>query len=138
MVRKTKMIKRTLAAQPTPIGQIGGKPGSGLGPWSNLGNIGDISESAGIFTKIISNIIGVMTIIAGIWFIFQFIIGAYGFLSAGGDQKKVASAQQQITNALLGLVIVIAAYAIIYIVGEILGFRILHPEELIINLRPSG
>ena len=121
----------------TPLGQIGGKPEEGFGPWGNLGKLGTkIETAAGNFTDIISNIIGIMTIIAGIWFIFQFIIGAYGYMTAGGDQKRVSDSASKITNALIGLVIIVAAYAIISLLGSLLGFDILNPILLIKQLSP--
>jgi len=122
-------------AQPTPLGQIGGKPKEGFGPWGDLGAQG-IKEATGAFTNIISRIIGVMTIIAGIWFIFQFIIGAYGYMTAGGEQQKITSATKKITSGLTGLIIVVAAYAIISLLGKILGFEILNPQLIIEKLRP--
>lgn len=118
-----------------PLGQIGGE--EGFGPWGNLGKYTDISQAAGVFTSIISRIIGVMTIVAGIWFIFQFIIGAYGYMTAAGDQQKIANATKKITTALIGLVIIVAAYAIISLLGVLLGFEILHPEKLIPLIGPT-
>ena len=78
-----------------------------------------------------------MTIAAGIWFIFQFIIGGYNWLTAGGDKTGVQAAQSRLTNAFIGLTIVVAAYAIIWIVGKLLGFEILHPEKLIELVKPG-
>jgi len=89
-----------------------------------------------VFNTLISNVIGVMTIIAGLWFIFNFIIGAYGYLSAGGNEEGVKKATAKIGQSLTGLVVVIAAYAIISIIGAVLGFDILNPQKIIINLKP--
>lgn len=127
------LVFRFAAAQePHEIGTIG--EGEGFGPWAN---IPDLSTATGYFTKILSNIIGVMTIAAGIWFIFQFIIGAYGWLTAGGEKAGVQAAQSRITNAFIGLTVVVAAYAIIWIIGKLLGFEILHPERLIELVGPG-
>lgn len=131
------MINLTVFAQ-QPLGQIGGEPEEGFGPWGNLGVSKNISDAAGYFTDIISRIIGVMTIIAGIWFIFQFIIGAYGYMTAGGDQKRITDAGSKITNSLIGLVVIVAAYAIISLLGSLLGFDILNPQNLIPTLKPTS
>lgn len=133
-------MKNLIAQEITeyPLGKIGGPKEKGWGPWGNIAQLGaDVGAAAKAFTKIISNIIGVMTICAGIWFIFQFIVGAYGWLTAGGDKAGIQSAQQRITNAFIGLTVVVAAYAIIWIIGELLGFEILHPEELIELVGPG-
>jgi len=129
------MIK-TILAREVPLGPIGGEREKGFGPWGYLWEKEEIAEAAGVFTGIISNIIGVMTIVAGIWFIFQFIIGAYGYLAAGGDPKKMSDATAKITSALIGLVVIVAAYAIISLLGALLGFEILKPAKLIELLRP--
>jgi len=122
-------------AGPTPLGQIGGKPTEGFGPWGDLGAQG-IKEATGAFTNIISRIIGVMTIIVGIWFIFQFIIGGYSYMTAGGDQQKMANATKKITSAFIGLIIVVVAYAVMSLLGELLGFKFLNLGPLIEKLRP--
>jgi hypothetical protein len=120
-----------------PLGQIGGEPEEGFGPWGNLGKFLDPSKAAGALTGIISRTIGVMTIVAGIWFIFQFIIGAYGFMTAGGDQQKMGNATKKITSALIGLVVIVAAYAVFSLLSELLGFPFLNLEPLIKKLGPG-
>lgn len=125
-------MKKILAA--TPLGQIGGDPDTGLGKWSKITDLGYASK---IFTDVLSRIIGIMTIIAGIFFIFQFMIGAFNFLGAGGDAKAVEKGQKYIANAILGLLILVASYAVVYVLGEILGFEILQPQKIIPFLGPG-
>lgn len=117
------------------LDRIGG-PEEGFGPFGNV-SITDVGEAARYFTRIISNIIGVMTIVAGLWFVFMFITGGYGYLTAGGDSKKIGEATSKITSALIGLVVVVAAYALISLIGALLGFRILQPQEFIPLLGPG-
>jgi len=131
--RGSNFISLAFAAEPTPLGQIGGE--EGFGPWGNLGSQG-IKEAAGAFASIISRIIGVMTVVAGIWFIFQFIIGAYGYMTAGGDQQKMTNATKKITNSLIGLVVVVAAYAVMSLLGALLGFNFLNIVGIINLLKP--
>jgi len=126
------MIKKTFAAQ--ELGQIGGT--DGFGPWGNIGFFNDIGKAAGAFAKIISNVIGIMTIVAGIWFIFQFTIGAISWMTAGGDPKKVEEATTKFRNSIIGLVVVVLAYALISLISKILGFDILNIIGLIENLSP--
>ena len=131
-------MKKFLLAREIEFEPIGGEPGEGFGPWGNLGQYTQVGEAAKAFTQIISNIIGVMTIIAGLWFIFQFIIGAYGFLTAGGNQEAVKTASKKIANAIIGLTIVVAAYALIFLIGKLLGFEILQPQKFIEMMKPGG
>lgn len=49
--------------------------------------------------------------------------GGLKFMLSGGDPKKVSSAQQIITNALLGLGIIVFAYFIVQAFGVIFGLE---------------
>ena len=114
----------------TSLGSIGG---SGLGPFG---------ESAGDgltgITKLVSSVIGFMTTIAGIWFLFQFIIGGFSWISAGGDKAKLLASRDKLTNAFIGLVVVVAGWAILALAGTFLGvdFTISNPGTLIQQLTP--
>lgn len=102
---------------------------------SGIGNIGNTADPAGTFNKIISSTIGLLTIIAAIWFFFVFITGAYGIISSGGEKGAYEAAQKKIRTGLIGLVVVIAAIFIFDLAGWILGFgNILNPGNLIINI----
>lgn len=117
------------------LGQIGGD--DGFGPWGNTGNPGtDITTAAGYFTKIITNIITVITIVAGLYFIFQFFMAAFTYLTAAGDSKKISSASSKISSAIVGILAVVASYSIISLLGSMLGFDILNPQNIITKLKP--
>lgn len=76
----------------------------------------------GTFSKFISSTIGLMTIIAIIWFIFTFFIGAIGIITAGGDKQALESARKKITTGIIGFVVVIAAVFVLDLIGTLLGF----------------
>lgn len=133
---KLKELILGIALAQKPIGNIGGEPGTGLGPFSNLFQFRLPVEAAKKFTQVISNILGVMTIVAGLWFLFRLIIGAYAYMSAGGEAQKIQDATKQITNALIGLIIVVLAYAFLSLIGRLLGLDILNPQAIIPNLGP--
>lgn len=84
----------------------------------------------------LSNLIGFMTTLAAIFFIIYFFIGAFGWVTSGGDKGKTEKAREQITQGVLGLVLIIAAYAIIGLVGSIIGLDILTPGAQIKKLIP--
>ncbi len=92
------------------------------------------ADPAGNFEKLISTVIGVMTVVAGIWFIFTLFIGAIGWITAGGDKGAVETAKKRISNGLTGLVIVVIAVFITSLVGQILGFDILNIAAAITTL----
>jgi len=102
----------------------------GIGP---LGEVSDEGTAITKFSQILSSAIGIITIIAGIWFVFLVITGAYGFMTSDGDKQKLASARNRLTWGLIGLVVVIAGIFIIELVGSLIGFSILNIGETIQN-----
>ena len=113
-----------LAQQSTPLGTLGG---TGLGPFAT-GFPKPLGET---FADAISAIIGFMTVVAGLFFIFQFLIGAIQWLASGGEKAGLQQAQQKLSNAFIGFVLVVAAVAIFTLLGEFLGFRFLNVADLI-------
>ena len=81
--------------------------------------------------RTISNLIGFLTLIAALGFIFYFIIGTINLISASGDTQKVKTAQQQILNAIIGIIITAIAYPAISLITSLLGIPLANPEELI-------
>ena len=95
------------------------------GGFMGLGNNTALKTGSGgiaTFSKLISSIIGIMTIVAIIWFVFTFIIGAIGIISSGGDKQSLEAAKKKITTGLIGLVVVIIAFFILDLIGYLLGF----------------
>jgi len=85
---------------------------------------------------VISNILGFMTLIAGLAFLFYFIFGAINWITSAGDPKKLETARQTIMNALIGLVITVIAYPAITIISHLMGVDLLHPSQLIQSFFP--
>ena len=49
------------------------------------------------------------------------IIGGIQYMTAGGDETKIAGARGQITNAILGFVVVIVAFSVRAIIKNLIG-----------------
>lgn len=113
------------------IAQVDVGPLEGIGP---LGTPGDPGGASTLFNNIISSAIGLITIIAGIWFIFLLITGAIGIMSAGGDKTALEGARRRITTGLIGLIVVVAGIFLVDLIGGLLGLDILQPGQQIINL----
>jgi len=111
-----------------------------LGTLQGLGSLGTVTDATGAFlkfTSVFSTGIGVLTIAGGIWFIIQIFAGTFQWLVSGGEKQALQNAQKRIVNAILGLFVVIFAYALISIVGMIFGFDILSPVKSLLGM-PSG
>ena len=102
----------------------------GIGPFGFENN--STSEACTLFEGLISSVIGLMTMIAGIWFIILLITSAYSWMSSGGDKGAVETARKKMINAVIGLVIVVAALFIADLLGGLIGFPTLtNPGEFI-------
>lgn len=88
--------------------------GPGIQPTSPEGSVSQLET-------IISNIIGFITIVAFIFFVFQIIFAGYGFLSAQGDEKKLEAARKKITDGILGITIVVIAFGVTAFISNLLG-----------------
>lgn len=71
---------------------------------------------------LLNSVIGFITIGAGILLFLYLVFGGFKYLTAGGDDKAIESAKKVLTNAVIGLIIVVSAYFITQIVGKVLGF----------------
>ncbi|MBW7955134.1 hypothetical protein H3C66_00205 [Patescibacteria group bacterium] len=100
----------------------------------------NLDSAEGVFTtgsNLISYVFTFLTVFAGIMFLYQFIRGALAWISAGGDQKKISEARDMITQGVIGLVIVIAAYSIIGLISTVLGLDLLNPGQQLLELVPQ-
>lgn len=117
------MTQLAVAAPVVPGGGGGGIPLAPPGGFQGFGPLGlqGGGNAVEIFTKFISSTIGLLTVVAILWFIFLFIAGAIGLMSAGNDKAAVESARSKITSGLIGLIVVIAAIFVIDLLGTLLG-----------------
>lgn len=73
---------------------------------------------------IVSGFIRLTLVIAAIVFFFILVIGGIKWIASGGDKAQTESARNQITAALVGLVIVFAAWAILALIRTFFGVDI--------------
>jgi len=76
---------------------------------------------------IISQVITTALTFVGVVFLGLAIYAGYNWMTAQGEEEKVTKAKDTLTAAIIGLVIVIAAYAISYYVIDVLGGKALKP-----------
>jgi len=80
-------------------------------------------DSASQLEKIISSVIGVLTIVGFIYFAIQIILAGYAFLSSKGEAAKLEAARDRITNGILGIVVVVIAFGLTAFLGNLLGLE---------------
>lgn len=86
---------------------------------SNFSGLNGITVSG-----IISGLITLILVVAAVVFFFMLIIGGLRWILSGGDKASTEAARSQITAALIGLVIVFAAFAIAQLVSSLFNISI--------------
>ena len=75
-------------------------------------------------SQLLSNAVALILFFAGLLAFFFIITGGISWITAGGDAKAAASARDRITAAVVGLLVVVAAFAIALILGQVFGINI--------------
>ena len=74
---------------------------------------------------LISAVVGILLIIAALLAFLFLVMGGIQWITAGGDKAGMETARNRITHAIVGLIIVGAAWAIMLLVQSFLGITIL-------------
>jgi hypothetical protein len=120
-----------LAQLPIPPGStINNGHGSPLSPDTGIHNSAlppTLQSMSGLqyLQKMLPNLIGLAFIIGSIIFFFMLLMGAIQWISSGGDKGKLESARGRITSAIIGIVLLLASFAIIKIIETFFGVNIL-------------
>ena len=75
--------------------------------------------------QLISALVGVLLIISALLAFFYLILGGISWITSGGDKAKMEEARNKITHAIVGLIIVGAAWAVMTLVQNFLGVTII-------------
>jgi hypothetical protein len=100
-----------------PIGPPGGIKGYGPLGFETTAATG----ADQVFQNFISTVIGVISIVAIVWFIFVLLTGGIAYLTAGADKGAVESARKKITNGVIGLLVTRFGIFLVNLVGELFG-----------------
>jgi hypothetical protein len=85
---------------------------------------GDTSQGGTVLGKLISGLLGAL-FVAGFLLAFMILIlSGIQWITAGGDKQALEKARNGITNAIMGLIIVAAAWAIMTLIGNFFGIHI--------------
>ena len=74
--------------------------------------------------QLMSSALGLLFFFAGMLAFVFIVIGGIQWITAGGDAKAATSARDRITAAVVGLLVVVAAFAITLILGQVFGIDI--------------
>lgn len=103
-------MKNLLAQNEIPIGNL------------STGNAGiNSADPVKTFAQVLSSTIGLLTVIAALYFMFTLITGAIEIISSGGDKGSYENARKKITTGVIGLIVVIAAMFLMDLITDLLG-----------------
>lgn len=112
------------APKSTPGGTTTGSNNKGFG----FDKVKNVATSAGYspnevtLDQRISNIVSIFLSLLGVLFMILMIYGGYTWMTAAGDEKKIDKAKDIIRAAIIGLIIVVAAYAIsVFVISKLWG-----------------
>lgn len=83
-------------------------------------DLGSLTGSE-FFGRLIPALISFGLVIGAIFFIFYLIYGGIQWISSGGDKVQMESARSKITNALIGIIVLFAFFAILNLVECFFG-----------------
>ncbi len=85
---------------------------------NNLGEFSgyDTSTNQNTVAHIVASIIKAFLALIGTIFLVLLVLGGFKWMTAGGDEEKVRQAKDTIKVAIIGLIIIIAAYSITYFI----------------------
>jgi len=89
---------------------------------AKLGAGTGVASEAGSLGKLIPTVFNLAVTLGAFFVMYQLILGALNWINSAGDKDKISKAQKQMTNALIGLVILVSIWIFFFtIAGNILG-----------------
>ena len=105
------------------------RPGKGL-----AGQVENLQLS-----QVIGGLLVLILVVAALVFFFILVIGGVKWIMSGGDKAQTEAARNQITAALVGLVIVFSSWAIANLIEAFFGVSILNLEiPTVSDIAPGG
>jgi hypothetical protein len=74
------------------------------------------------FGALINSVLSIVMVIALLLVLLYLVLGGIEWITSGGDKGKTESARNKITAAIIGIIILAAAYALTQLVAWLLGF----------------
>lgn len=90
-----------------------------------------------ILEKIVSNVIGFITVVAGLAFVVYSVLAGLTWITAREESERISKSKQMLTNALVGLAIVASSWALTGVLQTVFGFDILHLQALLDSMIPK-
>ncbi|MEI7619979.1 MAG: pilin [Candidatus Falkowbacteria bacterium] len=90
---------------------------------------GEDSQSPTSLMAIIVRLINYSLILLGVIFLVLFVMSGYQWMTAGGNEDSIKTAKSRMTNAVIGLVVVLMSWTITYFVLYKIVLNSISPDE---------
>jgi len=112
----------------TPLFAMANNAFEGLNEAANTGYLGNEVGTGGLngnsvmtdIPQAIGRIVGIVLSLVGVFFFLLMIYGGFTWMFARGNEQNVEKAKSIIQSAIIGMIIVLAAYAITVFIGSAL------------------
>lgn len=88
---------------------------------SNCEGEGSCPNTLQDFAEVFLNILEILIPLGGLVLFVMLLFGGFNFIFSGGDPRKVEGARNTITYAIIGMVLLAAAFFILQIIASITG-----------------
>lgn len=92
------------------------------------GTYGVLGEGAGL-TGFLSDMIVLITIVGGIWFLINILIGGFTLITSNGDSKKMAEFGTRLSMMIVGLILMVGAP----LIAALIGFMVFGDTMALLN-----
>jgi len=86
---------------------------------------GELEKTPSNLQAILKNGLTISLIGAAVIFLFMFLWGGIGYMTAGGDKEKKMAASSRLTNALIGIVVTLSIFVIMNLIGSLFDINLL-------------
>lgn len=110
------IVNTVMFAAPAAVLAQAGTPGNNYG----LDNLNEVQLGNKPLLNTVADIINVLLGVLGVIAVVLILAGGFKWMTSGGNEEKVGEAKKLLSAGLIGLVIILAAYAIAsYVVGTL-------------------
>lgn len=87
-----------------------------------LGEGTGVAYEEGSLGKLLGSVFSTIVTVGALFMLFQLVMGALNWINSQGDKERIQKSQKQITNAIIGLVILVMVWVLFFtITGDIFG-----------------
>ncbi len=99
--------------------------------FSDLAEAQDVAQIS-CLEPLFKNLVQTVVALAGVALFVMLLFGGFTFLFSGGDQKKLEAARGTITNAIIGIVVIVSAFLILNTISVFTGVKDIKTFKVIV------